>query len=73
MKKRTTIYLEPELHQALQMKSAATNRLVSMLINEIVRECLAEEAEDLHVMHERAGDSEISYEELRRDLHAHGK
>ncbi len=70
MKKRTTIYLEPALHQALQVKSAATNRSISMLINEMVREYLAE---DLCLMHERAGEPEISREELLTALQAHGE
>jgi predicted DNA-binding protein len=73
MKKRTTIYLDPELHQALQAKSAATNRSMSRLINKMVEECLAEDAEDLRVIHERARDSEICREELLAALHWHGE
>ncbi|HFQ93765.1 MAG TPA: CopG family transcriptional regulator, partial [Anaerolineae bacterium] len=45
--KRTTIYMEQELHQALRMKSAETNRSISELINHMVREQLREDAEDL--------------------------
>lgn len=73
MSKRTTIYLEPDLHQALRMKSAVTNRSMSALINDMVRDHLAEDAEDLHVLRERAGGPEISYEALLQDLQAHGK
>jgi hypothetical protein len=73
MSKRTTIYLEPDLHQALRMKAAVTNRSMSALINDMVRERLAEDAEDLRVMRDRAEEPEMSYEALLQDLQAHGK
>ena len=73
MSKRTTIYLDPELHQALRMKSAITNRSMSALINEMLRERLAEDAEDLQAFRERADEPEMSYEALLQDLQAHGK
>jgi hypothetical protein len=31
--KRATIYLEPELHKALKLKSAETSRSISDLVN----------------------------------------
>ncbi|MCA9970715.1 MAG: ribbon-helix-helix protein, CopG family [Anaerolineales bacterium] len=71
--KRTTVYLEEELHQALRMKAAVTNRSISDLINELIREQLAEDAEDLQAFRDRADDPVISYEALLQDLQAHGK
>lgn len=71
--KRTTIYLEPELHQALRMKSAETNRSISDLINQFVREQLSEDAEDLKAFRDRADEPVMSYEQLLQDLQAHGK
>ena len=71
--KRTTIYLEQELHQALRMKSAETNRSISELINQMVRERMSEDAEDLEAFRERADEPVISYEALLQDLKAHGK
>jgi predicted DNA-binding protein len=71
--KRTTIYLEPEIHQALRMKSAETNRSISELINEAMLEQLKEDAEDLRAFREREGEPVISYEALLEDLRAHGK
>ena len=73
MSKRTTIYLEPDLHQALRLKSAVTNRSMSALINDMVRERLSEDAEDLRVLRDRADEPEMSYEALLQDLQAHGK
>ncbi len=71
--KRTTIYLEPEIHQALRMKSAETNRSISDLINEALLEQLREDAEDLAAFRERANEPVISYEALLEDLREHGK
>ncbi len=33
--KRTTIYLEPMLHQALRMKAAESRRSLTELVNEV--------------------------------------
>lgn len=71
--KRTTIYLEQELHQALRMKSAETSRSISELVNELVREQLFEDAEDLKAFRERADEPVMSYEALLQDLQAHDK
>jgi plasmid stability protein len=71
--KRTTVYLDQELHQALRLKAAVTDRSMSELINEMIREQLAEDAEDLEAFRERADEPVISYESLLQDLQAHGK
>ena len=71
--KRTTVYLDQELHQALRMKAAVTDRSMSDLINEMIRERLAEDAEDLRAFRDRADEPVISYESLLQDLEAHGK
>jgi hypothetical protein len=73
LKKRTTVYLEQELHQALRLKAAVTDRSVSELINEMIRERLAEDADDLKAFRERADEPVISYESLLKELQAHGK
>ena len=71
--KRATVYLEPELHQALQKKAAATDRTISELIKEAIREDLEEEAEDLAVIQDRASERGIPFEEVVRDLKRRGK
>jgi plasmid stability protein len=73
MTKRTTVCLEQELHQALRLKAAVTNRSVSQLINEMIRDQLAEDADDLRIFRERTDDPVIDYESLLEDLRAHGK
>lgn len=41
--KRTTVYLETDLHRALRLKAIAVSRSVSDLVNEAVRESLKKE------------------------------
>ena len=71
--KRTTVYLDQELHQALRLKSAVTDRSMSDLINEMIRERLAKDAEDLKAFRERADEPVISYESLLQELQTYGK
>ncbi len=71
--KRTTIYLDPVIHKALKLKAIETSRSISDLINEAVREALAEDAEDLSAFDERAGDPLISYDEMVKRLKKDGR
>ena len=71
--KRTTVYLDQELHRALRLKAAVTDRSMSDLINELIRDRLAEDAEDLKAFRDRSEEPVISYESLLQDLQAHGK
>ncbi|MBU0661695.1 CopG family transcriptional regulator [Patescibacteria group bacterium] len=71
--KRSTIYFEPALHQALRMKSAETSRSVSELVNNAVRETLAEDAEDLAAFEERANEPLIGYEDILKRLKKDGR
>ena len=71
--KRATIYLDPALHKALRLKAAVSNRTVSDLVNEAVRQSLREDQEDLAAFAERVAEPTMTYEELLDDLKAHGK
>jgi len=73
MDKRATIYFEPELHQALRVKAAHTQRSVSNLVNDAVRQALREDREDLAAFAERAAEPTMTYEELLKDLKEYGK
>jgi predicted transcriptional regulator len=73
LSKRATIYLDPALHRALRLKAASSNRTVSDLVNEAVRQSLREDQEDLAAFAERVAEPTMSYEELLTDLKAHGK
>lgn len=71
--RRSTIYLEPEIHQALRLKAAVTDRSVSDLVNEAVRAALAEDEEDLRAFSERADEPLVAYEEALEFLKRDGK
>ena len=73
MNKRSTIYFEPELHKALRIKAANTERSISDLVNDAIRQALREDREDLAAFEERAAEPTITYEALLEDLKAHGK
>ncbi|NLZ18212.1 MAG: CopG family transcriptional regulator [Desulfobulbaceae bacterium] len=70
--KRSTIYFEPQLHAALRLKAVHSQRSLSELVNEAVKNALAEDQEDLAAFEDRAHEPVLSYEELLNDLKAHG-
>ena len=71
--KRVTIYLDPILHKALKLKSIETSRSISDLVNQAVKEALAEDAEDLAAFEERANEPMLSYDEMVRKLKTDGR
>ena len=71
--KRSTVYLDPVLHLALWLKAVETSRSVSDLVNDAIREALAEDAEDISAFEERAGEPLVSYEEMVKRLKKDGK
>ena len=73
LSKRSTVYFEPEIHQALRMKAASTHISVSEVVNEAVRIALREDQEDLSAFEQRAGEPVLSYEELLKNLESNGK
>ena len=73
LSKRSTIYLDPALHQALRIKALETSRSMSEIINEAVKEALAEDAEDLTAFDERANEPLISYEQMVKRLKKDGR
>ena len=70
--KRTTIYLDPELHKALRLKAAVTSSTVTELINDAVRESLTEDAEDNAAILVREKEPLISYDEMVKKLKKDG-
>lgn len=71
--KRATIYLDPELHKALRLKAVETSRSVSKLVNEAIRESLAEDAEDIAAFEEKSSEPLISYDEMVLRLRKNGR
>jgi len=71
--KRATVYFEPEIHRALRLKAAATDRSISDMVNDAVKLALAEDAEDLAAFEERADERSVDFETVVRSLRRRGK
>jgi len=71
--KRATVYLDPELHRALRVKAAETDRTMSDLVNEAIQLALAEDAEDLAAFDQRAGEPNLPFEDVVKELRRRGK
>ncbi len=71
--KRATIYLDPVIHKALKLKAVETSRSISDLVNEAVREALAEDAEDLAAFEDRANEPLLSYDAMVKSLKKDGR
>ena len=70
--KRAAVYFDPDLHKALRLKAAETERSVSDVVNEAVRTLLAEDAEDLAALDERGGEPSVPFEAFVEGLRAGG-
>jgi len=73
LSKRATVYLDPVLHRALRLKAAETSRSMSELINEAIRDELAEDADDLADFEARNRDPIIAFEDFVRELKRDGR
>lgn len=70
---RATIYLDPELHKALRLKAVETSQSLSKLVNDAIKESLAEDAEDITAFEERVKEPLISYDTMIKRLKKDGK
>lgn len=73
MAKRATVYFEEPVHRALRLKAAETDQSVSELVNEAVRQSLAEDVEDLAAFRERESEPTLAFEDFVTDLKRRGE
>jgi len=71
--KRTTIYLEPDLHTALKLKAIETSSSMSELINTAVKESIIEDVDDNEAFAERVSEELVSYDAMIRKLKNNGR
>ena len=71
--KRTTVYIEQDIHRALKLKAVEIERSVSDLVNDALRLNLREDADDLNAFEERAREKSIPFEVAVKKLRARGK
>jgi antitoxin MazE len=63
MLKRVTIYLDPDIHKALKLKSAETLRPVSAMVAESVKYYLNNNTQEAQVNSDRVKEATLNYDE----------
>jgi len=71
--KRSTIYFDPEIHQALRMKAAATDRSISEVVNDAVRQTLSDDAADLEIFEKRRREASVDFGDVVLRMRRSGK
>jgi len=71
--KRATVYFDSKLHRALRIKAAETDRSISELVNEAIRQSLLEDMEDLAAFDDRAAEPNLAFEDVLKELKRGGK
>ena len=71
--KRATVYFEPDVHRALRLKAAASDRSISDMVNDAVKAALAEDAEDLAAFTERSNEKSVSFDTFVQGLKRRGR
>ena len=71
--KRATIYFDADVHKALRLRAAASDRSVSDMVNDAVRAALAEDVEDLEAFATRRSEKSLSFESFVTGLKRRGR
>ncbi len=66
--KRATVYFDPKLFRAIQLKAVETESSVSAIISDAIKQYLSEDADDLAAFDERAKEPGSSFEEVVKRL-----
>ena len=71
--KRATVYFEPEIHRALRLKAATSDKSISDMVNDAVKLSLAEDVEDLEAFEKRKREPNLDFEQFVKALKRRGK
>jgi plasmid stability protein len=71
--KRATVYFESDVHRALRLKAAASDRSISDMVNDAVKAALAEDAEDLAAFAERKAEKSLPFDTFVQGLKRRGR
>jgi predicted transcriptional regulator len=71
--KRTTIYLDSDLHHTLRIKAAETEHSMSELVQEAIKLSLAEDSIDLSAFEQRRKEPSLPFEDVLKKLRKNGK
>lgn len=70
---RAIVHLDPNLYMALRLKAAETDHSVADLVNQAVRQSLAEDADDLAAFDVRAEEANLAFDDAVRESRRRGK
>ncbi len=70
--KRATVYFESDVHKALRMRAAASDRSISDMVNDAVKASLAEDAADLAAFASRKRERSQSFETFVQGMKRRG-
>jgi hypothetical protein len=71
--KRATVYFEPEIHRALRLKAATSDKSISDMVNDAVKLALAEDVEDLEAFGKRRREPNLDFQQFVTALKRRGK
>ena len=71
--RRSTVYFDPAVHRALRLHSAASDRNLSEVVNEMVRRALKEDLADFAVARKRRNEPRHSLESVVKELRRRSK
>lgn len=73
LSKRSTVYFDENIHQALRIKAVTSQRSLSEVVNAAVKLLLSEDQQDLSTFEQRINEPTMSYETLLDQLKVDGK
>ena len=68
LSRRSTVYFDPQVHQALRLKAARENRSISDIVNEAVALLASEDAEDIADFDSRKNEPSVDYANFMASL-----
>ena len=73
MPKRATVYFEADVHRALRLRAAASDRSMSDMVNDAVKAALAEDVADLEAFEERRKERSTPFESFVKGMKRRGR
>lgn len=67
-----TIYIDENLHKALKIKADELSSSVSDIVNQTIRDSLAEDLDDLESFKEREAEPSLDFEQFLKGLKSDG-
>ncbi len=67
------MYFDPDIHRALRLKAATSDKSISDMVNDAVKLTLAEDAEDLLAFEERKREPNLDFEQFVKALKRRGR